>query len=209
MPAVQKSRQCPAHTNQRLHVIDQPVGSDTIEIELNLLRVSAIPKARNNVSAVRAEGASGNVEIRDGPVLSIDPKTEVDAADPSLCPSLVTQKKPFQPRRVDIVRRLPGTRLVLRRDQMLVHSRYERARIIDSRGRLHVMSAAREQQNGNRSRYHRNRPYTTRKSRPVISFGCFSPSTLRMVGAMSCNAPFGRSLPLESSTRMNGTGFVV
>jgi hypothetical protein len=52
-------------------------------------------------------------------------------------------------------------------------------------------------------------PGDTRKSRPVISGGCCSPSTASSVGAMSCSAPPGRSFHPWSFTRMNGTGLVV
>ncbi len=48
-----------------------------------------------------------------------------------------------------------------------------------------------------------------RRSWPFISFGCSMPSTPRIVGEMSCNAPFGRNGERSSPTYKNGTGFVV
>src|SRR5258707_10656219 len=48
-----------------------------------------------------------------------------------------------------------------------------------------------------------------RRSRPFISEGCFSPSTPRSVGAISCSAPPERSFHPASLTRMKGTGLVV
>ncbi len=51
---------------------------------------------------------------------------------------------------------------------------------------------------------------STRKSLPVISFGCGIPKTPSIVGAMSRSAPPGLSRTEPSSCRrINGTGFVV
>ena len=72
-----------------------------------------------------------------------------------------------------------------------------------------IASPFRLGQQRNSEQEHSNQGSHLRKSRPVISFGCFSPRNSKIVGEISCSAPPCRKGARVSSTRMNGTGFVV